>query len=106
MKKINWKPVGEFIGTACAALYGMALGYAAWKTTGCIGEHDETSNANYIDAVEAIMDSSMWSDAKADVMDVLKRHENSDYYGAVIQIVKSSTFSDNKVKMIKSLSEK
>lgn len=106
MRNVNWKSIGGFIGSACdIALYGVAL-VAAIKAGEYINNHVETSNVTYNDAVGAIMDSSMYSDAKANVMEVLKRHESSDYYGAVIRILNSSTYSDNKVKMIKSLSEK
>lgn len=106
MRKINWKPIGEFIGSACeVALYGIALA-ATWKVGGYIIDQGESPIVGYKDAVGAIMDSNMFSHYKTEAVEALKRHESSDYYGAIIRIAKdSSMFSHDKVKMIKYLSE-
>lgn len=106
MRKINWKPIGEFVGQACElALYGVAL-VASYKVGDYIVKGNETTIARYSDAVEAIMKSAMFSHDKSDAVEALKRHETSEYYRAIVQIVKdSSMFSHDKVKMIKHFSK-
>lgn len=106
MAKINWKPVGDFIGQACeVALYGVAIA-ATFKAGKYITTGLDKPIASYSDAVGAIMDSGMFSRDKSEAVEALKRHEVSDYYGAIVRIAKdSSMFSHDKVKMIKHLSE-
>lgn len=106
MKKINWKPIGDFVGQACeVALYGVAL-LASYKVGDYIVNGGESTIAGYKDAVGAIMDSGMFSHDKSEAVEALKRHESGDYYGAIVRIAKdSSMFSHDKVKMIKRLSE-
>ena len=65
----------------------------------CIGE------ATYSDAVNAIMNSSMFDSTKTKVMTLLKRDESADYYKAVIAVAKSNMFDSNKVQTIEALSE-
>jgi hypothetical protein len=105
MRKIDWKPIGNFVGQAGEiVLYGLALA-TSWK----IGEYItgfDRKTAGYSDAVKAIMDSRMFSHDKRDAVELLERYESSEYYKAVIQVAKdSSMFSHDKVKMIKHLSE-
>ena len=106
MTKINWKPIGEFIGSACEiVLYGVAIA-ASYKVGDYIVNQNETPTANYKDAVEAIMDSDMFSHCKTEAVEALKRYERSDYYGAIVRIAEdSSMFSHDKIKMIKHLSK-
>ena len=106
MKKINWKPIGDFVGQACEiALYGVAL-MASYKVGDYIVNGGESTIVGYKDAVGAIMDSAMFSHDKRDAVEALSRYESSEYYGAIVRIAKdSSMFSHDKVKMIKHLSE-
>lgn len=106
MKKINWKPIGDFVGQACeVALYGVAIA-ASCKVGKFITTGLDNPIANYSDAVGAIMDSSMFSHDKSDAVEALSRYESSEYYGAIVRIAKdSSMFSHDKVKMIRHLSE-
>lgn len=106
MKKINWKPIGDFIGQACeVALYGVAIA-ASCKVGKFITTGLDNPIASYSDAVGAIMDSSMFSHDKSDTVEALSRYESSEYYGAIVRIAKdSSMFSHDKVKMIRHLSE-
>lgn len=104
MRKINWKPIGEFVGQAGEiVLYGLALA-ASWKVGEYITGFD-SKTARYGDAVGAIIDSGMFSHDKRDAVEALNRYESSEYYKAVIQVAKdSSMFSHDKVEMIKHLS--
>lgn len=110
MRKINLKPIGDFIGQACeVALYGVAIA-ASCKVGKYITDELDKPPANYTysysDAVGAIMDSGMFSHYKTEAVEALKRYESADYYRAIVRIVKdSSMYSHDKVKMIKHLSE-
>lgn len=106
MRKINWKPIGEFVGQACElALYGVAL-VASYKVGDYIVKGNKTPIARYNDAVGAIMKSAMFSHDKSNAVEALKRYETSEYYRAIVQIAKDpSMFSHDKVKMIKHLSK-
>lgn len=106
MRKINWKPIGDFVGQVCeVALYGVAIA-ASCKVGKFITTGLDDPIASYSDAVGAIMDSGMFSHDKSEAVEVLSRYESSEYYGAIVRIAKdSSMFSHDKVKMIKHLSE-
>lgn len=105
MKKIDWKPIGEFAGQAGEiVLYGLALA-ASWKVSEYVTGHGNKT-ARYSDAVGAIMNSGMFSHDKREAVEALDRYESTEYYKAVVQVAKdSSMFSHDKVKMIKHLSE-
>lgn len=57
-------------------------------------------NVGYDDAVRAILNSGMFSDAKQRAIAALKTDGDSEYYRAVIYVVESSMFSDAKVETI------
>lgn len=60
---------------------------------------------SYNDTVDAIIDSSAFSDSKKEMLALLKRNQSDDYYRSIIKIVESSTFSDSKIEMIEILNE-
>lgn len=66
----------------------------------CVGE------AKYSDAVNAILNSSMFDSSKTRAMELLKRDADSEYYKSVILAVNSEMFDSTKVQTIKMLSEK
>lgn len=106
MKKINWEPIGKFVGQVCeVALYGVAL-VASYKVGKIVTNGLETTSAGYKDAVGAIMDSGMFSHDKREAVEALNRYESAEYYGAIVRIANDATmFSHDKVKMIIRLSE-
>jgi hypothetical protein len=61
--------------------------------------------ADYGDAVEAIMDSDMFSSDKEKAMEALKVDGDSGYYKAVIHVANSDTFSSSKAKTIMSMNK-
>lgn len=54
----------------------------------------------YNDAVKAVMDSSLWSEDKAMVMEVLKPYYKSELYEAVIGVLESSLWGEDRVNII------
>lgn len=106
MRKIDWKPIGEFVGQVCeAALYGLVIA-TSYKVGKRITNGLNSTSAGYNDAVEAIMDSDMFSHDKREAVEALSRYENAEFYRAIVRVAKDSgMFSYDKVKMIKNLSE-
>lgn len=106
MKKINWESVGKFAKQACEiAIYGT-IGLMAFKYGEPATKSYSYTDATYGAAVEAIMDSSMYSHYKTEAIELLKRDETADYYRAVIRVVEDgSMYSHYKIEMIKTLSE-
>lgn len=58
---------------------------------------------NYGNAIEAIMDSNMFSNYKIELIQYIDRDESPDYYEAIISIMKSNLFDTHKVKAIKAI---
>ena len=58
------------------------------------------------DAVQAVLDESMWHGDQREALNLLKTNQSEDYYKAFIKIIKSSAWSGDKLEMIRSLNEK
>ena len=99
--KENAKHVAKFVGT-------MFLGYCA-----VVAKTDQTKNNNYTytyfstysGAMNAIMNSTMYSSDKTDITKLLLPNASEDYYSSVISIANSTMFSSDKVYAIKSLNK-
>lgn len=82
------KGVLEILGTVVVA--GLLL----TKKT------DEKHAVTYKDAINAVMDSSLWSEDKVKVIDVLKPGYKPELYEAVVEVLKSSLWGEDKVDVI------
>ena len=97
--KKNAKHVVKFVGT-------MFLGYCT-----VVAKADQTKNNNYIyystysGAMNAIMNSTMYSYDKTYITKLLLPNASEDYYSSVISIANSAMFSSDKVSAIKSLNK-
>lgn len=106
MSKVDWNTVGKYaVGIGKSVACGLLVAspfirdvIVSAKRNGVI--------ANYGEAVNAIMESGMWSDDKQEAISVLKRYETNDFYRAVISIVNSNMWSSDKLEAIKGLCEK
>lgn len=114
MKKLNSKWISkEQLGTIGKKLYrgcgyavkGLATVVAYMSVTGLLEDLRYCGPVGYSDAVNAIIDSSLYSDGKAKIMAVLKTDGDSDYYKAVIKVVQSVMYSDKKVEIIENMSK-
>lgn len=96
------KNVGKVAGVV--ALYGAAV-IVPRLSKKDIGDIVMRFNGNveYIDVVNAIMDSPMLSSDKQYAISVVKRDETCDYYKSVIRVVKSTMLSSDKIKTIEIL---
>lgn len=103
MRKIDWKSVKGIAEVACGfAVYGLVL-MASNKVADYVIDGG-VSLIGYDGAVEAIMNSGMYSHDKCEVVKTLPRDEDAEFYKAIIHIAKDSRlYSHDKVKMIKSL---
>ena len=54
----------------------------------------------YNDAMNAVMNSSLWSEDKVKVIDVLKPNYKPELYEAVIGVLESSLWGEDKVEVI------
>ena len=97
--KKNVNRVVKFVGTAI-------LGYCT-----VVAKADQTKNNNYVyfstysGAMNAIMNSNMYSADKTGITKLLLSNASEDYYSSVISIANSTMFSSDKVYAIKSLNE-
>ena len=101
--KENAKHVAKFVGT-------IFLGYCA-----VVAKTDQTKNqtknnnyiyfSTYSGAINAIMNSTMYSFDKTDITKLLLPNASEDYYSSVISIANSTMFSSDKVYAIKSLNK-
>lgn len=107
MRRINLKPIGEFVGQACEiAFYGLLM-TASCKIYDYMAKEVYNVPVGYNDAVDAIMDSTMFSGDKREAVSMLKRNESAEFYKAVVRVMNDSRmFSGDKLRMIKTLSEK
>lgn len=105
MMKINLEPVGKIAKQLCKIAYGVAVVSLA-NEIGTRTEKHSYIIADYGSAVNAIMESDMWSSDKQKAITLLKREENADFYKAVISIAESDAWSSDRLKMIQSLCEK
>lgn len=107
MKKIDWKSVGNVIGeVGKIVLSGVGL-YTLAMFSGNIDTTSNTKSAvgTYNSAIEAIMDSDLYSHQKTEAVAILSRDEDTEYYRAIINIVESDIYCHEKMKLIKKLSE-
>lgn len=109
MRKLNItkEQVGQFVKTGLK----LALGALVVSKTYFTRENVATvkcyiGEANYSDAVDAILSSSMFDSSKTKALDLLKRDGDAGYCKSVISTVNSSVFDSSKVQTIKTLSEK
>lgn len=99
LNKKNANRVVKFVGT-------MFLGYCA-----VVAKTDQTKNNNYIyfstysGAMNAIMNSTMYSSDKTNISKLLLSNASEDYYSSVISIANSTMFSSDKVYAIKNLNK-
>lgn len=100
MRNINMDTIGKLTKGVCDILVSGAILVLSCKAFNMIVEQHEIG---YYDAVKTIMDSSMFSSSKKEMIGLLKRDETSEYYKTVISIVESGSFSSEKVDMIKLL---
>ena len=102
MRNINMDTIGKFAKGVCNILVSGAILVLSCKTFNMnVEQHD----IGYNDAVEAIMNSTMFSRSRMEMIGLLKRDETSEYYKTVISIVESNSFSSEKVEMIKLLNQ-
>lgn len=103
MKKfnLNMKTVGNFAKkSGKVALYGLAtvMSYVSMKDVTEMVRY--SGNVKYSDAINAIMESSMFGSDKNKIVAMLKKDGDADYYKAIIKVVKSNMFGSDKVKAI------
>ena len=104
MRKIDMKNVGKFVGEVGKILvYGasMVLPYAISESA--LKKLNDLT-IGYDTVIKAVMDSSMLSSQKSEVLPVVKPNETKEYYKAIIYVLESNILSSDKVKMIKDLS--
>ncbi len=105
MMKINLEPIGKVAKHLCKIAYGVAIVSIANE----IGTQNEKHNyiiAGYGSAVNAIMESDMWSSDKQRAIATLKRDESAEFYKAVISIAESDAWSSDRLRMIQGLCDK
>lgn len=106
MRRINLKPIGEFVGQIWEVALCGALILVSCKVGEYISNEIDNVPVGYNDAVDAIMDSAMFSGDKHKAISILKTDGSAEFYRAVVRVMKSSMFSGDKIKMIQTLSEK
>ena len=105
--KVTKEHVKGFIRGCCLTAYGVAAIAGAFIVKGNSTENKNYGGtfADYGDAVQQIMSSSMLGSQKTEAIAVLKRDEDAAYYNAVISIITSSMLGSQKIEAIEKISK-
>lgn len=105
MKNVNVEPIVKFAKVAGRVLLAATAMCVANKFNEGASELCDIMTAKYSNAVNAIMDSPMFSSDKRNAISALKRDGDAEYYRAVIRIANDGElFGSDKVRMIEELS--
>lgn len=106
MRKVNLKPVLEFAKDICGIVAcGAGILALSKLNEKMLETPSSVTVARYSDAVNAIMESDMFSSDKRRAVSVLKRDGDTEFYKAIIAVAKDdSMFSCDQVHMIEHLS--
>lgn len=109
MKNFNGEPIKKAL-RAIATILGAAVLVKEIKEGLLENDPDirkvaSTYSMGYGDAVEAIMDSDMFSSTKSNAIATLKSDADDEYYKAVVCIAKSDMFDSEKLDTIKRISK-
>lgn len=98
--------VGEYAKAGCAIAVPIVVATLCEKGANrAISKIQYGGKVGYDDAVKAILDSSMYSDAKKKAVSLLKKDGDVEYYRAVAYITQTAMYSDAKVELIADLSK-
>ena len=101
------KTVGTIVTGVCTlAGYGLLVS-APIVTFGKRASNErDAASPGYLDAVNAILDSDIWSSDKQELISELKRDGNAEFYKTVISVVKNTDmWASDRVEVIHSLCE-
>lgn len=102
---IDKEQIGGIVKSVCnIVVFGALLGASLFKKEREVSTTVRIGETNYSDAIDAVLRSDMMSSTKTEVIDAVKRHEDSEYYKAVISVVNSDMLGSLKYRTIKSLS--
>lgn len=100
--KINTEKVLKGIGVVGGVILAGVVACCCEQTH--IDEFHTCDDSGFSEAVDAIMNSGMWSSDKQKAISAMKSGCSYDIYAAVIKIAESqTTWSSDKVKMIEKL---
>lgn len=85
------------------AAYGLMTMLSCVTVKDVVDAIRYSGDVGYSDAVNAIMNSSMYSHDKTSAVSALIRDDSSETYKAVIQIARSGMYSHEKVKSIQNV---
>lgn len=97
------RKAGKIAGAV--VLYGVTIIASRISVQDVVDMVRYRGNVTYSDAVDTIMNSTMFSSDKGKAVKELQKNKDSDYYRAVIRVVKSSMYSSDKIKTIAELKE-
>lgn len=103
MKKLNITKgtIKDTFKVVCkVALCGVAIAKSSNTARDIIDMVRYSGNVKYSDAVDVIMDSSMFDSNKNEALVLLKKNKDAEYYKTIIRIIKSDMFDSNKIKAI------
>ena len=103
MKKLNMERIGDCVMTICGIAVAGVILAANVATAGDSSGHNG-AYTGYGDAVNAIMNSDMWSSDKRSAIAAMDKNANKEIYKAVIAIATNdSMWSSDKVNAIYAL---
>lgn len=103
---VDKEKVGRLLKDGCSLVVFalmMTLPHITEKNVSTMKRY--IGKANYSDAVSAIMASDMFGSYKNEIIELLKKGEDTEYYSSVIQVVNSDMFGSYKVDAIKKINE-
>lgn len=94
---------GKAIGTG--VLYGLAVLASKVAVEDIIDMIKYKGNVGYSDAIDVVMESSMFSTDKTRAIAVIKKNGDTDYYRAAIRVIKSNMFPSDKIRTLEQLNK-
>ena len=97
--------VGKNVVEGCKVAFCVGLLALPYLSTSKPKYTVRYGEAEYNDAVKAVVSSDMYSHDMSTVIEALKKDADTTYYGAIISIVNSNMYSHEKVKTIIDISK-
>ena len=103
---INKEKVGQIVKTGSNLLvFGLMFVSPYIGRKEIVDTVRYSCNVKYSDAVEVVLQSTMFSGDKTKAIAMIPKDKDSDFYKSVIAVMKSNLFSGDKLKMLNKICE-
>jgi tRNA A37 N6-isopentenylltransferase MiaA len=102
MKKLNKENIGEIVARGLIFVVGGTIALIASFADSMSTDGSTSASTGYDGAVDAIVNSNMWSADRKEAIAAMDRHANIEMYNAVIRVAQNDQmWSADKLNTIK-----